>query len=137
MTPLNVAIIGCGLIGNKRARALDGAILVAAVDTNLARAKQLAAQHAGCIATDDWRTITARSDINVIVAATTNDQLAAITHAAVKAGKPVLVEKPAARNVAELKPVAAAARKAFDESGVIVKVGFNHRFHPALLKARE
>ena len=31
----------------------------------------------------------------------------------------------------------AAAREAFDKCGVVVKVGFNHRFHPALLKARE
>ena len=29
------------------------------------------------------------------------------------------------------------ARRAFEEKGVVVKVGFNHRFHPALRKARE
>jgi predicted dehydrogenase len=45
----------------------------------------------------------------------------------------VLVEKPAARRADELRPVAAAAEAA----GVTVRVGFNHRFHPALLKARE
>jgi predicted dehydrogenase/2-polyprenyl-3-methyl-5-hydroxy-6-metoxy-1,4-benzoquinol methylase len=53
--------------------------------------------------------------------------------AAVRAGKHVLVEKPAARTAAELLPVAAAAQAA----GVLVKVGFNHRFHPAFRKARE
>jgi predicted dehydrogenase len=43
------------------------------------------------------------------------------------------VEKPAGRTAAEVKPVmdAAAAK------GVLVKVGFNHRFHPAMLKAKE
>jgi predicted dehydrogenase len=45
----------------------------------------------------------------------------------------VLVEKPAARNAAELASVVEAARAA----RVIVKVGFNHRFHPAFQKARE
>ncbi|HEX8911703.1 MAG TPA: Gfo/Idh/MocA family oxidoreductase, partial [Humisphaera sp.] len=128
---------GCGLIGNKRAKALSGATLVAAVDSNRARAEQLAKAHPGCTASDDWRAVVARDDVDAVVVATTNDQLAPITHAAVAAGKHVLVEKPAARNAAELEPVAAAARKAFDDRGVVVKVGFNHRFHPALLKARE
>jgi len=132
-----VAIIGCGLIGNKRAKALEGAKLVAAVDTTLARADQLARQHPGCQASNDWHAAVERPDVDIVIVATTNDQLASIIHAAVRAGKHVLVEKPAARNAAELEPVAAAARKAFEDSGVIVKVGFNHRFHPALFKARQ
>jgi predicted dehydrogenase len=63
--------------------------------------------------------------------------LAPVTHAALRRGKHVLVEKPAARSAAEIEPVAAEAREAFDRSGIVVKVGFNHRFHPALLKAHE
>jgi predicted dehydrogenase len=54
-----------------------------------------------------------------------------VTLAAIEAGKHVLVEKPAARTAAELAPVIDAARKA----GVRVRVGFNHRYHPALQKA--
>jgi predicted dehydrogenase len=68
-----------------------------------------------------------------VVVSTINDALAPVTLAAVRAGKHVLVEKPAARSADELRPVAMAARAA----GVTVRVGFNHRFHPALLKARE
>jgi predicted dehydrogenase len=45
----------------------------------------------------------------------------------------VLVEKPAARNVAELDPVL----KATKERQVLVRVGFNHRYHPSFIKARE
>jgi len=134
---MRVAIVGCGLIGNKRAKALGDARLVAAADTNLGRAQQLAARHDGCAAAADWRDVVGRGDVDLVVVATTNDQLAAATLAAVDAGKHVLVEKPAARNAAELEPVAAAADLAFKTSGVVVKVGFNHRFHPALLKANE
>ena len=134
---LRVAIVGCGLIGNKRAKSLAGARVVAAVDANLARAEQLARAHPGCSAGADWQAVVGRDDVDAVVVATTNDQLAPITHAAVKAGKHVLVEKPAARTAAEIEPVAQAARRAFDEHGVVVKVGFNHRFHPGLLKARQ
>ena len=129
-----VAIIGCGIIGNKRAGALGaGARLVAAVDTQVDRARQLASRHAGCVAWADWRPVVERDDIDVVIVATTNDHLASVTLRAAVHGKHVLVEKPAARNPAELEPVFIAAQ----DSGVVVKVGFNHRFHPALLKARE
>lgn len=134
---MRVAIIGCGLIGNKRARALDADRLVAAADSNFGRAQQLAAQHGGAVASDDWREVVGRDDVDVVVVATTNDVLAPATLAAVRAGKHVLVEKPAARSAEELEPVAEAAREAFAHRGVVVKVGFNHRFHPALRKARE
>jgi predicted dehydrogenase len=45
----------------------------------------------------------------------------------------VLIEKPAARSAAELAMVREAAAKA----GVLVRVGFNHRYHRAFRKARE
>ena len=135
---MRVAIIGCGLIGNKRAKALRREdSVVAAADTNLARAQQLATQHPGCHATADWREAVSRKDVDVVVVATTNDMLAPVTLAALENRKHVVVEKPAARNAAELEPVAEAARRALADHGVVVKVGFNHRFHPALLKARE
>jgi predicted dehydrogenase len=130
---LRTAIIGCGLIGNKRARALGDCPLVVAADTNIARARQLAVQHAGCDATEDWRAAATRTDVDLVIVATTNDMLAAAALAAVQSGKHVLIEKPAARNVQEIEPVVTAAK----QTGVVAKVGFNHRFHPAFLKARE
>jgi predicted dehydrogenase len=71
--------------------------------------------------------------VDLVIISTTNHLLAPLTLEAVRHGKHVLVEKPAARSPVELAPVAEAARKA----GVVVKVGFNHRFHPALAKAHE
>lgn len=127
---MNVAIIGCGLIGRKRRDALGAHRLIAAADVQLDRAQALAE---GAAATNDWRLILRRDDVRIVIAATTNDSLAEITLAAVKAGKHVLVEKPAGRRAAELEPVLRAAAAA----NVVVKVGFNHRFHPAIIKARE
>jgi predicted dehydrogenase len=129
---MRVAIIGCGLIGQKRARSLSDSRLVAVADTDGTRAGQLAAHFPGCVASSDWESVIRRKDVDIVIVATTNDMLAPITGAAVRQGKHVLVEKPAARNAAELRPLAAAARQA----GVVAKVGFNHRFHPAFIKAR-
>lgn len=138
---MNVGIVGCGLIGKKRAEALAGATLVACADPELSRAQALAARgravnpkgSADVRASADWRDATVRDDIDVVVIATPHDSLAEITLAAVRAGKHVLVEKPAARSAAELEPVVAEAEK----RGAIVHVGFNHRYHRAFRKARE
>ena len=99
---MNVAIVGCGLIGQKRAKALSGARLVACADSNLQRAEQLARTVEGCITTVDWRRAIERDDVTAVIVATPHDSLAEITSAAVTAGKHVLVEKPAARSVAEI-----------------------------------
>lgn len=128
-----VAILGCGLIGQKRSKTLAGTKLVVCADVDEKRAKSLAAGFPGCDASVDWRAAVQREDVNIVIVATTNDALVETSLAAAQAGKHLLVEKPAARNVAELDLLIDAAGK----NNVLVRVGFNHRYHPALLKARE
>jgi predicted dehydrogenase len=126
-----VAIVGCGLIGRKRAAALAGARLVACADAVPDRAADLARSVRGAIAVD-VETAVSHPDADVVIVATTNDALTPVAIAALKAGKHVLVEKPAARNVKELDTLIDAARRANRR----VRVGFNHRYHPSLLEAR-
>src|SRR4051812_30689438 len=96
-----VGIIGCGLIGQKRSRALAGAKLIACADSVADRAENLA-QSAGGISLTDWRRIIDMPAIDVVVVATTNDALSNITIAALESGKHVLVEKPAGRTSQEI-----------------------------------
>jgi predicted dehydrogenase len=130
---LRVGIVGCGLIGQKRARALGPAgRVVACADPDEDRARA-AAVHDGARVFSDWRQLVSLPDVDVVVVATPHDTLAPITLAAVEAGKHVLVEKPAARSPAELKPVIEAAERRRAK----VHVGFNHRYHRSFRKARE
>ena len=130
---MNIAIVGCGLIGQRRAKALAGARLVACVDTDVARAEQLARGAEGSAAVSDWRSVVNRGDVDAVVVAVPHHALAEITRAAIEAGKHVLVEKPAARQVEELRPLVALAER----KKVLVRVGFNHRYHRAFRRARE
>ena len=132
MTP-RVAIVGCGLIGARRARALQDASVVACVDSDLSRARNVAAEHPGSAALDDWRKAVASDEVDAVVVATPHDSLAPITRAAIEAGKHVLVEKPGARHVDELRDLPQIAAR----TGARVRVGFNHRCHRAFRKARE
>ena len=130
---MNVAIIGCGAIGQKRAAALAGCSLVSCADNDLPRAERLACIAGNCAAVADWRKAIERPDVDLVVVATPHGSLAQITREAIEAGKHVLVEKPAARNIAEIRPLAALAEK----SKVLVRVGFNHRYHRAFRQARQ
>jgi predicted dehydrogenase len=128
-----VAIVGCGMIGQKRAKALAGARLVACADLERQRAEALARTAADAVATDDWRAAVRHPDVDIVIVATTNDMLAEISREALEAGRHVIVEKPAARSVSEIDTVITAAGRHHR----LVRVGFNHRYHPALQKAHE
>jgi predicted dehydrogenase len=130
---MKVAIIGCGLIGQKRAKTLGNCQLVACVDQISEKAEVLAKQHPGCMALTNWQAVIKRADVDIIIIATLHATLAEIALAAVNAGKHILVEKPGGKRAAELDPVIAATRK----TGVLARVGFNHRYHRAFRKARE
>lgn len=130
---MDVAIVGCGLIGHKRANLLGVHRLVAAVDADSEKARALAALHPGATSLTDWRAAVARADVDAVLVSTPHHLLVPVATVAAEAGKHVLIEKPGARSAAELAPLAEAAQ----HNQVVVKVGFNHRFHPAFRKARE
>ncbi len=130
--PLQYAIVGCGLIGRKRAGALGPGKLRYACDLDPLRAASLGTLYPECTAITDYQVALADPAVAAVIVATLNGSLAPIALAAVRAGKHVLLEKPGALNSGQLRTVQAAAEK----SGVRVRLGYNHRFHPALQKAR-
>jgi len=131
---MNYAIIGCGLIGKKRVLGMPaGSHLVVACDTNLARAEELVKLAKAGRACTDFNDAVSDPQVEAVFIATLNSTLQPIALAAVKHGKHVLVEKPAAISVRELDELEATAQK----TGALVRVGYNHRYHPAALKAVE
>jgi predicted dehydrogenase len=81
----------------------------------------------------DYKKVLENRYVEMVIICTPMDSLAEITIAALRAGKHVLVEKPAARNVAELQAMAEEEGL----SGKHVRVGFNLRYHRAIRKAFE
>jgi len=130
---LRVAVIGAGRVGSIRtrevARSAD-ARLVAVVDTDEARAQELANAY-GCAASDDWEQSVTHAGIDAVVVATPHNWLAPITLAALRAHKHVLCEKPLASTSQEAERLVQCA----SENGTKLKTGFNHRHHPAIKAA--
>ena len=129
MTALSVGIVGCGLMGRKRAAALGEDRAVAVCDADPSRAEVLASETGARAVPDLDAVLEHRPD--VVVVATTHNALAGAACRALEGGAHVLVEKPAGRTVEDVDRIAAAAAAA----GRRVKVGFNHRFHPGIMRA--
>jgi predicted dehydrogenase len=71
--------------------------------------------------------------VDLAIIATYHRDLVPLAMTAVDAGCHVLVEKPGARSTAELRLL---DQRALSRNRV-VRVGYNHRFHPSVLRARE
>jgi predicted dehydrogenase len=124
---LRAAVIGVGYLGQFHAEklaALEGVELVAVVDADAARAKQIAATH-GCEALIDPRELLGRVDLVSIAVPTEWHHEVALP--LLEAGVHALVEKPIARSLEEADAMLAAARR----GGAQLAVGHLERFNPA------
>jgi len=133
---MRIGIVGAGLIGNKRAQALEIAKnnnkLVYIVDLEISKAKDLA-RNFRCDAFQNWAEVVNRKDIDAIIIATPNKFILPIALEALKNKKHVLCEKPLGRNTKESEKIIEAGKN----SEVILKTGLNHRHHPAIYKAKK
>jgi len=128
-----VAIIGCGLVGEKRMKLLAPGQVTLTCDVNVERARKLAALGPGCEATDSVEKAVASPNVDCVMIATLNAALTPIAQQALAAGKHVLAEKPGAISVREIEELEAVSKR----TGALYRIGYNHRYHPAALKARE
>src|SRR5438128_2350504 len=103
---VKVGIVGCGLMGQKRARALGDCTLVACADRVMERAEAVARSAPGdAKPSADWRAVVERPDVDIVIVCVTHDLLPEVTLGAISAGKHALVEKPAARRARDLDEV--------------------------------
>lgn len=137
---LRVGVIGAGNIGTDHVRTLErhvcGARVVAVADVALDRAQQaLPPDRAGGSdggtgtvrwATDDPWALIGDPRVDAVLVASGDDTHAPFVEAAVRAGKPVLCEKPLAPGLDE----ALRLRAALGADAGLVSLGFMRRFDP-------
>jgi predicted dehydrogenase len=145
---MNVAIIGCGLIGKKRALALEKEDrLIACCDVRKEAAEAFAKEFS-CPYYTDPSMLFGKADCDSVVVAVVNKNMKDIVVEGLRSEKHVLAEKPLGRNAAEAREMIEARQSSQVTSGKlqvtnpesrfpVLKTGFNHRFHPHLWKAKE
>jgi predicted dehydrogenase len=126
---LRVGIVGCGLVGNKRAAAINSDELVACFDVEAEATRSLADRFGGkaCSSLDHLLA----HQLDVVIVAVPHNKLAEHAQLALEASAHVLVEKPAGIGSDDVRRIERASEMARRR----VKVGFNHRFHPATARA--
>ncbi|QDU61758.1 Dehydrogenase [Planctomycetes bacterium Pan216] len=133
MSRLRTAVVGVGHMGRHHARILGEmpeADLVAVVDHDLARAKEIA-ERAGTQAVDDASKILKHVDAVVVAVPTSFHHAAASPF--LNAGIATLVEKPLATSLHE----SAELVKLAEASGAVLQVGHSERYNPAWIAAEE
>jgi len=127
----NVGIIGCGLIGHKRALSLgEKGKLIGCYDINPIKSENFSKEFE-IKKFKNLDLLINSKDIDIVIIATLHDSLSTITKKCLEAKKYVLVEKPAGKN---LQDVIGVIQK-YPKYKKFVKVGFNHRYHKAVIKA--
>ncbi|MGP4056099.1 Gfo/Idh/MocA family oxidoreductase [Mycobacterium sp. 4D054] len=129
---VRVGVIGVGVMGADHARKLNGCVAGAAVtavaDVNADAAARIAAQMRGATVRENGFALIDSDDVDAVVIASHDSTHADLALAAVKAGKPVLCEKPLAPTASEASIVVEAERAA---RGSLIGLGFMRRFDPA------
>ncbi len=135
--PLRVGIIGLGMIGTKRFNAIQqmkSIISHGIFDVDKAKSTAIAnIPKIPVIQYPSYQALLADPTIEAVVIATPPHITSKIVRDAFKAGKHVLAEKPLGNTAADAAQISRAAQR----SGKVLKAGFNHRHHPAIMKAHE
>ena len=128
-----IGIIGCGLIGQKRSQSLGlKGKLIACADPNINKAKKIASSKEIKVF-KDWKKLLEVKEIDIVIIATPHNQLFKIIIQAYKMKKHILVEKPGSKNLKEMIKIISKVKN----SKIKIKVGFNHRYHPSIIKAKK
>lgn len=132
--PLRFAVVGCGDIGNRNARAVaraSNAELVLVQDAVPSLAEAAAHAHGGTVVSDLAQALDPRR-VDAVLLSVPHDLHAPLVEQAAQAGLHVVVEKPLAVDLASARASVAAAARA----GVVLSVCFPYRYEAAPAAAR-
>jgi myo-inositol 2-dehydrogenase/D-chiro-inositol 1-dehydrogenase len=134
-----VGVIGAGVMGADHARILDGQVSGAAVthvsDLDAERAGAVAATLRGARAGDDPLRLIDDPEVDAVLVASSDHTHVPLVRAAVRAGKPVLCEKPLAPDLADARALHDDLRR--QGASALVSLGFMRRFDPGYRALRD
>lgn len=135
---INIVIIGAGSFAKSvhlpNLQSLSKLYIIRAiVSATGSNAKETAKQFGAAYCTTDYRDVLTDDDVDMVMICTRHNLHTRMAVEAAKAGKAVFLEKPMALNQEELDGLV----KVLQETKVPFTVGFNRRFSPAAMRAKE
>ncbi len=126
---IQIGFIGLGGMGCLQADSFDrvrGCKVFAGADPSAACRKAFQARFPDAVVYDDYRRLLANPEIDGVVVAIPTGHHAAVATDVLKAGKPLLLEKPMARTVAECRKL----NRLSETTGTLLMVGHCRRYDP-------
>ncbi len=131
---MRVGVVGLGLIGKKRIANLpENCQLTFLCDVNEGLLKKIREEYPKVPTTSNFVELVNSTNVDLVVIATTHADLYPIAEASLLAGKHVIVEKPGTTDPLLMQQLIGIS----SENNLMLRIGYNHRFHPGLLKAKE
>jgi predicted dehydrogenase len=109
----------------------------AIVSNTGSNAQAVAKEFQAAYSSTDFDEVLRDKEVDVVLISTRHNTHASMTLTALRAGKHVFVEKPLALNESELREIETFFETKCEEALPILMTGFNRRFSPAMVMARE
>lgn len=129
--PIKMGIIGLGKMGGIRAQTIrenDLSLLISGTDPD-----PPAKGFDDMQLLPDYQSVI-DSGVDAVLVCTPNRFIPDVVSAALDAGKHVFCEKPPGRNVDDIEQIMQAEKR---NPGLILKFGFNHRYHNGIMEAKK
>lgn len=134
---LNVGVIGLGRIGKLHVHNLfaeiPGIKLTGVSDIIEDSLEEISKKYDIPIVKNDYRYLLDKKEIDAVIICSSTDTHSPIMIEAAQAGKHIFCEKPIALDLKEIDRALSAVKAA----GVKLQIGFNRRFDPSFMKAKE
>ena len=127
--PLRCGLVGFGYMGEIRKRVIDARddlVLVGVAEPDTAKHAKIQ----GCEVFAEAEALLGR-DLDLVFVATPNHVAPSLIIQSLRAGRHVFCEKPPGRAIEDIHAIRSA-----ESNGVKLMFGFNHRYHPAVMKAK-
>ena len=127
---MKIGIIGCGLIGNKRAEAIPKSYIFACYDSHKQKSFNFSKKYDCHLSSSEQDFFKLKLDL--IIIAVTHDKLTKFAISALNNSSNVLIEKPGGISSTDLLKIKISTKKKLS-----VKIGFNHRYLECFIKLKE
>lgn len=130
---INIGLIGCGIVGIKRINNLPKEFrLIACSDIKKENFKNISKKN--ILFTKNWRELLRLKELDSVIIATTHHLHSKILFECIKLNIHAFVEKPGGISSSVIKKIILLLKK---KNFLAIRVGFNHRYHPAFLMAKK
>jgi len=132
---INIGLVGCGIIGLRRLKNLPSNFKLIGCSDPIISIDKIFKNKKDLFLTTNWRKLISLKNLHAVIIATTHHLHSQIISECVNKNIHVFVEKPGGISAKEIYKIILKLKN--KKSNLNIRVGFNHRYHPAFLKAKE